>query len=65
MLKIKTVRSVVKRFKKTGNGHYKHKQANLRHLLTKKTSKNKRSLRHKKIVYKGDTNSIKLCLPYL
>ncbi|QJC30307.1 50S ribosomal protein L35 [Enterobacteriaceae endosymbiont of Neohaemonia nigricornis] len=65
MLKMKTVRSFSKRFKKTGTGRYKHKQANLRHLLTKKTSKNKRSLRHKKIVNKGDTYSLKTCLPYL
>ncbi|QJC31871.1 50S ribosomal protein L35 [Enterobacteriaceae endosymbiont of Donacia tomentosa] len=65
MLKLKTVRSIAKRFKKTGNGYFKHKQANLRHLLTKKTKKHKRSLRQKKIVKKGDAYSLKSCLPYL
>ncbi|QJC33195.1 50S ribosomal protein L35 [Enterobacteriaceae endosymbiont of Donacia clavipes] len=65
MIKIKTVRSVSKRFKKTSTGYFKHKQANLRHLLTKKSKKNKRFLRQKKIVKKGDTYSLKICLPYL
>ncbi|QJC35592.1 50S ribosomal protein L35 [Enterobacteriaceae endosymbiont of Donacia sparganii] len=65
MGKLKTVSSVAKRFKKTGNGFFKHKQANLRHLLTKKSKKNKRSLRKKKIVTKGDSYSLKMCLPYL
>ncbi|QJC36405.1 50S ribosomal protein L35 [Enterobacteriaceae endosymbiont of Donacia simplex] len=65
MNKLKTVRSVAKRFKKTGNGFFKHKQANLRHLLTKKSTKKKRSLRQKKIVTKGDSYSLKICLPYL
>ncbi|QJC36817.1 50S ribosomal protein L35 [Enterobacteriaceae endosymbiont of Donacia vulgaris] len=64
MNKLKTVRSVAKRFKKTSNGFFKHKQANLRHLLTKKSKKKKRSLRHKKIVTKGDSYSLKICLPY-
>ncbi|QJC33595.1 50S ribosomal protein L35 [Enterobacteriaceae endosymbiont of Donacia provostii] len=65
MNKIKTVRSVAKRFKKTSNGFFKHKKANLRHLLTKKNKKLKRSLRKKKIVFKGDSKSLKICLPYL
>ncbi|QJC34003.1 50S ribosomal protein L35 [Enterobacteriaceae endosymbiont of Donacia cinerea] len=65
MNKLKTVRSVAKRFKKTRNGFFKHKQANLRHLLTKKSKKQKRSLKQKKIVKKGDSYSLKICLPYL
>ncbi len=36
MPKIKTVRGAAKRFKKTGKGGFKHKHANLRHILTKK-----------------------------
>ncbi|QJC34414.1 50S ribosomal protein L35 [Enterobacteriaceae endosymbiont of Donacia crassipes] len=65
MNKLKTVRSVAKRFKKTSNGFFKHKKANLRHLLTKKNKKHKRFLRQKKIVSKGDSRSLKICLPYL
>ncbi|QJC32383.1 50S ribosomal protein L35 [Enterobacteriaceae endosymbiont of Donacia dentata] len=65
MIKIKTVRSVSKRFKKTSTGKFKHKQSHLRHLLTKKSKKKKRLLRQKKIVKKGDTYSLKTCLPYL
>ncbi|QJC38040.1 50S ribosomal protein L35 [Enterobacteriaceae endosymbiont of Donacia marginata] len=65
MSKLKTVRSAAKRFKKTGTGLFKHKQANSRHLLTKKNKKKKRFLRQKKIVKKGDSYSLKICLPYL
>jgi large subunit ribosomal protein L35 len=49
-MKIKTHKSAYKRFKKTKNGNFKHKQSFLRHILTKKTSKRKRQLRHLKCV---------------
>ncbi|PPI88798.1 50S ribosomal protein L35 [Candidatus Pantoea edessiphila] len=65
MLKIKTIRSVAKRFKKTACGSFKHKHANMRHILTKKSTKRKRHLRLKGIISKGDLNSITTCLPYL
>ncbi|PPI88131.1 50S ribosomal protein L35 [Candidatus Pantoea edessiphila] len=65
MLKIKTIRSVAKRFKKTAQGGFKHKHANLRHILTKKSTKHKRHLRTKSMVSKGDLNLINACLPYL
>ena len=42
-VKMKTDRGVAKRFKKTGSGHYKCRHQNLRHILTKKTSKRKLS----------------------
>ncbi|AMA64836.1 50S ribosomal protein L35 [Candidatus Arsenophonus lipoptenae] len=64
MPKIKTVRSAAKRFKKTSNGHFKRKQANLRHILTKKSTKRKRHLRPKTIVSKGDFCAVSSCLPY-
>lgn len=54
MPKIKTVRGAAKRFKKTGKGGFKHKHANLRHILTKKATKRKRHLRPKAMVSKGD-----------
>lgn len=64
MPKIKTVRSAAKRFKKISTGGFKHKKANLRHILTKKTTKRKRHLRDKSTVDKSNVNAIKLCLPY-
>ncbi|XBC40864.1 MAG: 50S ribosomal protein L35 [Buchnera aphidicola (Nurudea yanoniella)] len=65
MPKIKTLRSAFKRFKKTASGKFKRKQANLRHILTKKSPDRKRHLRFKVIASKGDNNKIRLFLPYL
>ncbi|CUR53593.1 50S ribosomal protein L35 [Serratia symbiotica] len=65
MPKIKTIRSVAKRFKKTSNGNFKHKHANLRHILTKKKTKRKRHLRHKGLVSKNDLVFMTACLPYV
>ena len=45
MPKMKTNKTVAKRFKKTGTGKLQHKQAGKRHILTKKTTKRKRQLR--------------------
>lgn len=45
MPKMKTNRAAAKRFSKTGGGKFKRSQAFRRHILTKKTSKNKRQLR--------------------
>lgn len=64
MPKIKTIRSVSKRFKKTASGNFKHKKSNLRHILTKKSTKRKRHLRTKTTVSKNDLRLIIPCLPY-
>ncbi|MFI4847334.1 MAG: 50S ribosomal protein L35 [Candidatus Makana argininalis] len=64
MKKIKTLKSAAKRFKKTSSGKFKHKRSNLRHILTKKSTKRKRHLRMKSILSKKDTKSILKCLPY-
>ena len=45
MPKIKTNRAAAKRFKATGTGKLKRNKAYRRHILTKKTTKNKRNLR--------------------
>ena len=42
MPKMKTSRSAAKRFKVTGTGKLKGNKAYKRHILTKKTTKNKR-----------------------
>lgn len=65
MPKIRTVRGAAKRFKKTASGAFKHKHANLRHILTKKSTKRKRHLRQKAMVSKGDLNLVVTCLPYI
>ena len=62
--KIKTVRGAAKRFKKTASGGFKRKQSHLRHILTKKTTKRKRHLRHKSMVAKADQVLVVACLPY-
>ena len=45
MPKMKTDKTVAKRFRKTGTGKLMHVQRNKRHILTKKTAKRKRQLR--------------------
>lgn len=65
MSKIKTVRSAAKRFKKIASGGFKRKHANLRHILTKKSTKRKRHLRPKCRVAKSDLSLVAICLPYL
>jgi large subunit ribosomal protein L35 len=63
--KIKTSRGAAKRFKKTGTGKIKVKQAFARHILTKKTTKRKRGLRTSKYVDKADIKNIRKLVPYL
>ncbi|XBC39344.1 MAG: 50S ribosomal protein L35 [Buchnera aphidicola (Nurudea shiraii)] len=65
MPKIKTLRSASKRFQKTASGKFKRKQANLRHILTKKSSDQKRHLRFKVTVSNRDNSRVRLFLPYL
>ena len=45
MPKMKTDKTVAKRFRKTGTGKLMHVKRNKRHILTKKTAKRKRQLR--------------------
>ncbi len=48
MIKIKTIKSIKKRIKKTSSKKIKFKPGNLRHILTKKNKKRKRKLKKKK-----------------
>lgn len=64
MLKIKTIRSVAKRFKKTNSNRLKYKKSNLRHILTKKSSQRKRNLRATSFTNLGEKKIIFRCLPY-
>ncbi|MDR3134840.1 MAG: 50S ribosomal protein L35 [Deltaproteobacteria bacterium] len=65
MPKMKSNRSAAKRFKATGNGKVKRNKAYARHILTTKTTKQKRGLRTPTTVDKANIKSIKKLLPYL
>lgn len=62
MPKLKTKSGAKKRFKVTGTGKVKHKHAFKNHILTKKTTKQKRRLSQKSIVKKSDMNNVKAML---
>lgn len=62
MVKFKTKKSALKRFKKLKSGSFKHKQSFLRHILTKKSSKRKRLLRPLKLVDKTNNKILKIAL---
>ncbi|MCM8769050.1 MAG: 50S ribosomal protein L35 [Candidatus Omnitrophica bacterium] len=65
MPKLKTKKSVAKRFKITGTGKVKHYPAGGMHLLGKKSSKRKRRLKKARLLKKkGDIKAIKRLLPY-
>ncbi len=62
MPKMKTKSSAKKRFTITGSGKIKRKHAFKSHILTKKTTKQKRNLTHAGLVHKSDESNIKLQL---
>ncbi len=63
MPKMKTKSSAKKRFRVRPGGTVKRGQAFKRHILTKKTTKNKRHLRGIVGVHEGDMGSIAKMLP--
>jgi large subunit ribosomal protein L35 len=64
MPKMKTKRGAAKRFQVRGSGSIKRGQAFKRHILTKKTTKNKRQLRGSAAVHKSDVASVRSMMPY-
>lgn len=62
MPKIKTNSGAKKRFKLTGTGKIKRKHAFHSHILTKKTTKQKRNLVHATVVVSADEARIKALL---
>ena len=62
MPKMKTNSSAKKRFKLTGSGKIKRACAYKRHILTKKTTKQKRNLTGTTIVKKCDEGNIQILL---
>ena len=65
MPKLKTKKSAAKRFTKTGTGKLKRNKAYKSHILTKKTTKRKRSLRKAAMTDKTNEKNMKKILPYL
>lgn len=64
MPKMKTKRGAAKRFTVRGSGSIKRGQAFKRHILTKKTTKNKRHLRGAVEVNASDVASVKAMMPF-
>jgi large subunit ribosomal protein L35 len=64
MPKMKTKKSAAKRFRVRAGGSIKRGQAFKRHILTKKTTKNKRQLRGSVPVCESDAVSVRAMMPY-
>lgn len=64
MPKMKTKRGAAKRFRVRPGGSVKRGQAFKRHILTKKTTKNKRQLRGTTEVHRSDVAAVKAMLPF-
>jgi large subunit ribosomal protein L35 len=62
MLKKKTNRSAAKRFQVTGRGKIRRNQAFVRHILTSKSRKRKRRLRHPALVASVDARRMRRLL---
>jgi len=65
MPKLKTKKSLTKRFKITGTGKIMHFGAGGSHLLGKKSSKRKRRIKKARVLHNaGDVRTIRRLLPY-
>ena len=64
MPKMKTKSGAKKRLKVLGNGGVKRSMAFKRHILTKKTTKNKRQLRGTTLVHATNMASVRAMMPY-
>ena len=59
MPKMKSNRGASKTFKKTASGRFKRKKAYKSHILSSKTTKRKRNLRHATMVSDADLKRVK------
>ena len=64
MPKMKTKSGAKKRFRVRGSGSIKRSMAFKRHILTKKSTKNKRHLRGSLGVHKTNADAVAAMLPY-
>jgi large subunit ribosomal protein L35 len=62
--KLKTNRGAAKRFSRTASGKIKRRKAFKNHILTKKATKRKRSLRAGTLVDKTNQKGIRRLMPY-
>ena len=65
MPKMKTHRGAAKRFSVTASGKVKRSKAFASHILTKKTTKRKRTLTKATLVHSANESAIKRLIPYL
>jgi large subunit ribosomal protein L35 len=65
MPKIKTNRGAAKRFTKTASGKIKRSSAFTSHILTSKSRKRKRNLRHGGYVAAVDQKNVARLIPYI
>ncbi|PIE56836.1 MAG: 50S ribosomal protein L35 [Desulfobulbus propionicus] len=65
MPKMKTNRGAAKRFRATGGGSIRRNRAYSSHILTKKSTKRKRTLRKGTLIDVADVKAVKRMLPYL
>ncbi len=64
MPKIKTNRAAAKRFRVTGSGKIKRNKGFKRHILSNKSKKRKRNLRHATTVSAVEQKNIRKLIPY-
>ena len=64
MPKMNTKSGAKKRFRVRGSGSVKRAHAGKRHILTKRTTKNKRQLRGNTAIHATNMDSVKAMLPY-
>ena len=64
MPKLKTNRGAAKRFQTTGTGKVKRNKAYTSHILTKKTTKQKRNLRKAGLIDASDLKRVKRLIPF-
>ena len=64
MPKLKTHRGAAKRFKRTGTGKFTRSKAFKQHIMTSKTTKQKRGMRGTTTVAASDTAKLQQMLPY-
>jgi large subunit ribosomal protein L35 len=64
MPKMRTRKSAAKRYSFTGSGKVKYKKQGLRHILTKKSTKRKRNLRHGGILSAAEEKKAHKLMPY-
>jgi len=65
MPKIRSNRGAAKRFSKTASGRIKRRKSHASHILTKKSQKRKRKLRHAGLIAHGDEAAVRKMLPHL